>query len=257
MRRFLEALPIFISECCFGGSFSIAAMIRLAAPRSGDLGMADPEDTWPEPQYNPGPRKHLHALGVITSCYNAFEASMFELYKHHPGHLKLPSKMTDLFYLSHNEQNRLVALKAVFTEYEKDPAVIVLIDNLIEYFEWCWDIRNKLVHAEPYPAMFGKVGKWYIAKRLGKKTPERGYMELTLEEVREIADKIEHGKRHCAGIIIFLRIRDVGLANLSRQYRFYGDEPLPEILVVPEILELSLRPHRHELPEHLRKSSPQ
>jgi hypothetical protein len=64
--------------------------------------MAD-EDLWPKPKYNPGPQKHLHAIGVISTCYNAFEESMFELYRHHPDCLKLPKCLSEEF-LNHMNQ---------------------------------------------------------------------------------------------------------------------------------------------------------
>jgi len=161
--------------------------------------MSDAEDIWPLPDYDPGPPKHLHALGVISTCYNAFEDGLLRLYRHHPDRLKLPQKMTEMFYLSLNEKQRLTAIKTIFAEYEKDQAVVALVLNLIKYFDWCWDVRNKLVHAEHYPAMFGgKPGKWHLSKRIDKKTTGRGYMELALETLRKMADKIECGVKQCA-----------------------------------------------------------
>ncbi len=64
-------------------------------------------DAWPEPEYNPGPRKHLHAIGVISSCYNSYEESIFELYQHLPTTLGLPFKLTSLYYRSVGERERL------------------------------------------------------------------------------------------------------------------------------------------------------
>jgi len=216
--------------------------------------MSDPEDTWPEPNYNPGPTKHLHAVGVISSCYNSFEESVFELYQHHPRIQKLPVKLIHLYYRSINERERLAAVKAVFAEYEKDANVISLVENLVTYFEWCWDVRNKIIHAEQYPALFSSV-KLSLSKRIGKKTSERGYMSLDLERIRGFADKIEFGKRHCARMVIYLRVRDVGLAHLSSAYRQYEHEPLPNKLDVPETLDLSPSPHPLQAPEYLLKPS--
>jgi hypothetical protein len=217
--------------------------------------MSNPEeDIWPLPDYNPGPPKHLHALGVISTCYNAFEDGMFRLYLHHPDNLKLPRKLAEQFYLSLNEQQRLVAIKTIFDEYEKDSAVSAVVLNLIKYFQWSWDVRNKLVHAEHYPAAFGgKPGKWHLSKRVGKKAPDRGYMELELQTLREMADKIELGKKHCAGLLIYLRVRDTPASQLPISYRVLADAPLPEILAIPDALELSSSPQT-PIPTYVRKS---
>ena len=53
-----------------------------------------------------------------------------------------------------------------------DAYVITVIGNLIQYFEWCCDARNKLLHAEHYPASFGKQDTLYLAKRKKQENDE-------------------------------------------------------------------------------------
>jgi hypothetical protein len=118
--------------------------------------MSDSADNWPLPNYNPGPPKHLHALGVISIAFNSFEASMFGLYRHHLDLNKVPYEFADFIHVSLNDQLRLKLIKIVFDKYEKDSNVIYVVENLIRYFDWCCDARNKLLHAEHYPAAFGK-----------------------------------------------------------------------------------------------------
>jgi hypothetical protein len=38
-----------------------------------------PDDNWPLPAYHPGPRLHLHALGVISITFAGFEAHLHAL----------------------------------------------------------------------------------------------------------------------------------------------------------------------------------
>src|ERR1700693_4831297 len=112
-------------------------MIRFASPNwSRDLGMSDPEDTWPKPEYNPGPPKHLHALGVISLCYNSFEAGLARLYNYHLKRRGLPDELTRIYYFGLDEQRRLRAINSVFGEYEKDDAVKDVVRSIINYFEW-------------------------------------------------------------------------------------------------------------------------
>jgi hypothetical protein len=180
---------------------------------------------------------------------------MFSLYQHHLKFLKVPQKLIELFYLSLNEQQRLSAIKIVFQECEKDPEVRAVAESIIDYFAWCWDVRNKLLHAELYPASFGaNLENLHLMKRIGKKTTERGYLELKLKTLRDMADKIEYGKQHCAAFQIWLRFRDTPSDKRPKWLLPFGSEPLPEILAVPTPLELSPHPQEAPIPAHLRKS---
>jgi hypothetical protein len=205
--------------------------------------MSDSADNWPLPDYNPGPPKHLHALGVISIAFNSFEASMFGLYRHHLDLNKVPYEFTDFIHVSLNDHLRLNLLKIVFEKYEMDAHTV--IGNLIQYFEWCCDARNKLLHAEHYPASFGKQDTLYLAKRKNKKTTKHVYMVFDLQMLRETADKIICGIVQSANVQIYLRVRDIRRSQLSHGYKDYEHEPLPEILTVPKLLEVAESPHKH------------
>jgi hypothetical protein len=70
--------------------------------------MAEPVDDWPNDQtFYPGPPKHLHAVGVLASRYNVFEQLLFNLYIHHHERRRIPSRFSEQFYWSRDEQNRL------------------------------------------------------------------------------------------------------------------------------------------------------
>jgi hypothetical protein len=203
--------------------------------------MSEPIDNWPLPHYSAGPRDHLHAVGIISAVYNSFEDCIHRLYRHHFDVRQIPYQLSDFLWLAINENQRIEALKVVFSNCEKDKEVVTRIDNLIEYFQWCWAIRNMLSHAQHYPAAFSaKTGKLHLM-RISKRNPDIGYAQFDLATLRTMADRIEYGKRHCARLIIYLRVRDLPETRL-RLYAAYADEPLPEILQVPEFPQLSESP---------------
>lgn len=195
----------------------------------------------------------MHALGVIALSYSAFQRSLQDLYAFHPNQQKVPNELTDLYYTSLNEKSQLKAIRTVFASFEKDPAVIALVNNLIDFFDWCTHARNELLHSEMYPSMFGgDKDKLYLIKQASKKDKTPSYKWLTVQELRDIADKIEQGKRNCAGIIIYLRMRDVPLDQLSLSYRGVIDTLPPQPLVIPPPLDTSPHP-QHGKPGHLKK----
>lgn len=213
--------------------------------------MLDSEDTWPEPNYNPGPAKHLHALGVVSVTYNAFEEGLVSLYRHHLLKANLPIELIDLYYFQLDEGRRLRAIKSIFKKDEKNPEVIKAVENVLDYFNWCWDARNKLLHAEPYPSTFsGTSGRLHLTKRVSKKDHTIGYISPDLPTLRDIANKIEAGKRACAAIIVYLRYHLVPLENASPLLRSMMPLTLPQKLEPPPTLELEPRPYNDPMPRH-------
>ena len=153
-----------------------------------------PKKSWPN-DYYVGPADHLHAFGVLLTAFNSFEDGIFSLYRHHLDLLRVPFPFVEGMYLSLPEDKRIEALQTIFAECEKDPNVIRLVSNLIQYFKWCLDVRNKLAHAESYPISFlgKKPGYWHLTKRISKKNPDRGYLQIELSSLRAMADKVAYG----------------------------------------------------------------
>jgi len=205
--------------------------------------MPDTEDTWPEPLYSVGPAKHLHAIGVVSASFNAFEESMFHLFAFHLGRAKLPDELIKLTYFQYDDARRLKAIRAVFDEYESEPVVIERVSELIEYFDWASDARNKLLHAQPYPSPYAKMsGRLHLAKRASKRDPTLLYISPDLATLRDVADKINWGKIACAGVVIYLRY--------GRESKPWSLSPytLPGTLARPEALELEPLPYNSPTP---------
>jgi hypothetical protein len=208
-------------------------------------------DKWPS--YHSGRRDHLHALGVIAVSYSAFERALISIYADHCAQQRMPFELVQLYYSSLNEKTQLKAIRTVSDTYEKEPAAIAFVTSLIDYFNWCSDTRNKLLHSEIYPTLFGgDEDKLYLIKPQSKREASSTYMWLTVEELRDIADKIEHGKRECAGFLIYLRCRDIPADQLPVGYRAMLSEPIPPPLTIPPELKLSPHPEHGALPDHLK-----
>jgi hypothetical protein len=205
--------------------------------------MSESEDTWPLPKYDPGSPKHLHALGVIAVTFASFERSLDTLYANKAREQKMPKELINLYYFSLNEEKRIEAIRSVFKTYEKNPKVTALVENLLKYFHWCRNCRNQMLHSERYPPAFGgKPEMLHLIKRVGKQSPQSGYMKFTLPTLRTIADKIRDGGLRCAELHIYLRFRDQPLVSVPDPYRAYVRGPLPQKLHVPQTLRLSPSP---------------
>ncbi len=195
--------------------------------------MADPDDKWPTAYYV-GQKDHLHAIGVLSAVYNAFEDSLFELYRHKTRLIKFPDDIANHVYLGEPENKKLELLKLTFSHCEIDSNVNKLILNIITYFDWCSKARNLVAHSIHYPAiMFGNDEMLHLTKRKNKKSSEFGYVSFALDELRKFADRINTGRDQSLRLLIWLRIRDIGIANLPSAYRRYDGDPLPGTLEIP------------------------
>jgi hypothetical protein len=204
---------------------------------------ANDEDTWPIPRYNPGRSKHLHALGVIAVTFASFERSVDFLYVNLAREQHMPKELFSLYYFSLNEEKRIEAIRLVFKTFEKNTEVIALIENLLDYFQWCRNCRNQILHAEQYPPMFGgEPDTLYLTKRVGKRSPQTGYMKFKLSKLRFIADKVREGVVRCAEMHIYFRFRGRPLNAVPAELRAYVREPLPQILRIPRHLRLTPSP---------------
>ena len=114
--------------------------------------MSSTEDTWPAPRYGPWPPKHVHAIGVIALTYATLQATMDRLFL-----TKAQSEWAEKYYYLLSEDNRSGAIKKIFKD--DGPDVVEAIGNLVKYFDWCRDCRNKLLHAESQPSDYS-FSRW-------------------------------------------------------------------------------------------------
>lgn len=197
------------------------------------------DDNWPLPAYHPGPRLHLHALGVIAITFAGFEAHLYALCPNVASRRNV--EFNNEKFLGLSDKNKIKTIRAFFEKCEKRGDVSASINNLLDYFDWCQHCRNQLLHAERYPATFAKDDVLYLTKRIDKASPISGHVELTLKEIRDIAEKIRAGVLLCADLSLYLRYGGVPRDKIDPRYLPYA-ERLPAKLDVPERLELELWP---------------
>ena len=147
------------------------------------------------------------------------------------------SEWAEKYYYMLSEEKRSDATKEIFKS--DDPGVVEAIGNIVKYFDWCRACRNILLHAESYPS--GGVpfpdGALALTKRLKKGPTERGYMALTLQELRAVADRMRDGIVQCAKIGLFVRYRDRP-EELPEKYREHA-RSLPLSLPIPKPIALA------------------
>jgi len=207
------------------------------------LDTSDSEElVWPLPGYNPGPRDHLHAIGVISVTFASFQASLDALYRSQAVRQNIPEALADLSYFALSEDKRIEAIKIIFATSEKDAGVIAAVENLLAYFRWCRDCRNHILHAERFPpSLGGNPAFLYLVKKMGKQSPKYGYMKFSIERLRYIADKIRKGVVQSAEIHLHLRVRGQPVEKVSAPYKPYVSGP-PAALEIPKYIEPTEKP---------------
>ena len=168
--------------------------------------MTDPNDTWPLPQYDPGPKDLVHALGVITIEYNKFETALFGLFRHHLEAHGLPTGLVEDFYTHLNEGHRLAVIQSIFARCEKDDLVKDRVSELIRYFNTCAENRNILMHSTSTGSHNRDVLD--IAKRSKNVWSRLNYSLVKLETLKLIADDMFRGFNYMFDIFWYIQVRD-------------------------------------------------
>ena len=162
---------------------------------------------WPS-SYNPGPPEHLHALGVVSMNIGSFEDTLDSMYFEATGLQAIPLAALVCRYYRQDEEKRLREIRDYFSSNQYDVAIVKCIHNLLQYFQWCRDCCNHLLRASLYPpSLGGHAGRIYLVKRINKLSEELGYVNFSLEELRDIADKIRAGVVNCINIRFYLIYR--------------------------------------------------
>ncbi len=217
--------------------------------------MAKSSKEWPKPKYDVGQKEHLHAIGVLAFNYNAFESVLFDVFKHHLSTDGMARRTTIRMYSELPERKRLDLIKLVFATTEKDAAVKSAVTKLIKYFEWSADTRNRLVHSQYAPPLFGgKPNKFYISKKASQKSARLHYMRPSTKMLRNAADRIRDGHDYAVSLMDYLTMRDVPRNELDLTVRALmglTTPELPDIPHPPRRLTKSPLPHTPPLPPHL------
>jgi hypothetical protein len=206
--------------------------------------VSDDSDTWPMPRFDAGDQKHAHAVGVIAGTFVQFERSVESMFLHHPAQdsaVLFDVRDRDFFALS--EGKRIAATRKFYSESERDESVRAAASNVLDFFDWAHDSRNKILHSERYPMGFGADPEiFYLIKRANKRDPASIYMALDLATLRSIAESMREGIVRSAEINIHVRYRDSDLSKLDQSLWIYATSNDFPPLAVPPRLETTQKP---------------
>jgi hypothetical protein len=197
---------------------------------------AGSEDDWPLPEYNPGQRANLHALGVIVLQFAQYERAVHDLFALKAQQNRLPPDFWNTFYLRLNGETRVAATKALF-QHEEVEAIREQAENLLEHFVRCKAYRDHLVHAELYGAAFGgDPDVLYLIKSSNRRERKASYTKFSLVRLRSIANSIRQGIVQAADLRLRIRFQRQDPKKVPKQYRKYVFSPAPGPLTMPKPL---------------------
>jgi hypothetical protein len=196
-------------------------------------------DSWPMPKFDAGDPKHAHAVGVIAGTYVQFERSIESMFLHHPAQDKaVPFDARERDFLALSEGKRVAATRKFYSDSEQDESVRAAATNVLDFFDWAHDSRNKILHSERYPMGFGADPEiFYLIKRANKHDPSSIYMALDLATLRSIAESIREGIVRSAEINIHVRYRNSDRSNLDQSLWVYAtSNEFPPLMVPPRLI---------------------
>jgi len=207
--------------------------------------MEDGTDKWPLPAFNPGDAKALHAVGVIALTFVQFERGVENLFLHHPAHGGISQDLLHHYFYSLNEQQRIIVVRKFYRDRESDPLVVEAAENVLKFFDWAHDARNKIMHSEVYPpGVSGRPDTFYFIKRAEKRAPGSHYLAFRLQELRDVAEQMRAGVVAAAEINIHVRYRELDPSKIEASLRVYAVKPpLFALLTIPEPLNVTETPN--------------
>lgn len=157
-------------------------------------------------RFNPQLHNHMHALGVVAANYNSLENTLSLLMYHYSG--KLGSMPQLLFSLLNNNHNRLTMLRCYIDENEFDPAVKEYLTYFAAAYDICAENRNFLMHGMTQSPSDSQN---LLLSKFARRDPTRlNYLELTADDIREVADDMFNFDVFGLGIFLWLRARPYG-----------------------------------------------
>lgn len=200
-------------------------------------------DDWPMPKFNAGDPKHLHVVGVIAVTFVQFERSIEGFFLHHPANSSVPIDLIQRYFFTLSEDQRISTTRKFYADREADEAVKAAVGNVLDFFDWAHDSRNKILHSERYPMSFGADPNiFYLIKRASKRDHSSKYMKLNLKALRSTAEHMRDGIVRSAEINIHVRYRNSDLSKLQESLRMYASSNEFPALSIPPRLDLTDRP---------------
>jgi hypothetical protein len=200
------------------------------------------DDTWPLPRYNPGSRDHLHALGVISITFANLQASIDSFYRQRARLAGYSPEQIEADYFKLREEDRVNAAKALFRQLDRDQEFLKSVENVLDFYNWCRNCRNIIIHSERYPPAFGgKRDELHMIKWTKASPRKPQYVKFTVADLRGIADNFRACVVQSAELSMHLRYRGTPIDKVPDPYKPYAPKP-PRPLKIPHALKTSDNP---------------
>jgi hypothetical protein len=165
------------------------------------------------------------------------------LFLHHPANNAVPFDLLNRYFYALSEDHRVAVTRKFYSEREPDILVKAAANNVLDFFDWAHDTRNKILHSERYPMGFGGDPEvFYLIKRASKRDASSRYMALDLPTLRSTAESMRGGIVRSAEINIHVRYRNSNLSKLHQSMHAYARSNDFPTLTVPQRLEMTEMP---------------
>jgi hypothetical protein len=187
------------------------------------------------PSYATLPPDYVHAIGIISLNYNAYEESLFGLFRIHLERRGLTRNLTEFLYGALNRPDQMGSLQKIFETYEPDHAVTAAVLHVLKHFQWTFESRNLVMHSvADFITNELELPTAEFRKRSSKDFSKLNLLKFSLSELRTIADEIHKGHEFLKGVYIYVANREDVLPALTRAFvNLNGPPTLPQIFPVP------------------------
>ena len=201
------------------------------------------------PSYETGPPDHMHALGVISVNYNAFEGAFFALFRHHIVRVGLDIDVAWNIWSKLQGGPKQDCLKSVFEKHEKDPEIFGHISHLLDYFNVCDQNRNTLLHAVHTGLSSGS--DLDLRKNIRGDWSTIYAFKVSRVVLRRIADEMNAGTDYLFRVYIYLQRRDgsVTTEGFWKMLVQLSPQSLPKKPPLPQSLQSPRFPRDSTIPE--------
>jgi len=182
---------------------------------------------WPSAKNRVGDADHIHAIGQISLVFNFLEEGFGDLFR-----LMFPADASYGEALFHKLSNRdrVDMFSAIVRFHEKEAEVSGRLLDGMRYFDICADNRNIVMHSVSQ-IDDGPSSILRVAKKAARDSRKMNYYDLSLEDLRRVADETAETFLFLFKIFMWLEDRAGG--------KYPETHSLPDRPIQPRVLSPS------------------
>jgi hypothetical protein len=188
--------------------------------------MADSDTQWPDDYHRLTSNDYLLAFGQVALVYNLLEGAMRDIFI---IIAPLPREFAEDFAHRLNNRDLIDLLSALIQKNETDVTVREALEHCLACYDTCTENRNILLHVE-----VDVRAESMFHKRASKNARRRVKFEVSVKDMREIAEQMGHTFSYAMSLDSFLSARRAQRFN-SLSTRSGIAAPIPRALsTLPE-----------------------